>query len=118
MVDRSRLPYGPPIRDVIATGDLQLMQETAEQTSAALGELNEAIRQAKGSRAVSGPLPPYGVAVRDALARGNVEELRAVAGAARASLAGISYLPVDSGNDADVRKALAEIEATIAKLEG
>ena len=66
----------------------------------------------------SGLLPPYGVPIRNAIARGDLHEMKATADAARRALYKVDYKPVTDKNEAEVREALAELEAAIKKLEG
>jgi uncharacterized protein DUF1843 len=56
----------------------------------------------KKASAKVGPQPPYGIAIREAMARGNAQEMKAAAARGRKHLA-------------DVRAALAKLEARIKK---
>ena len=135
--ERSRVPYGPPIVEAAASGDLQQMKAVAESARqalyniqfrpvnegnqadvrAALGELEAAITKLEGFTG-AGPLPPYGVAIRDAVARGDLREMKATAAAARQALFGIRFQSAEQSNIKETRQALEDLEATIRKLEG
>jgi uncharacterized protein DUF1843 len=53
----------------------------------------------------SGPMPPYGVPIKEAIAGGNLREMKAVAARARKHVA-------------EVEKALATLDKSIAKFKG
>lgn len=139
--ERSRLPYGPPIAEAAASGDLQRMKAVAEaarsalfkvqfspvdkqneaDVKSALAELEAAIGRLEGAgvRSVGGgPVPPYGVPIRDAIARGNLQEMKATAAAARQALFGVQFQSAGQSNVEESRQALEKLEAAIRKLEG
>ena len=137
--ERARVPYGPPILEAVASGDLQQMKAVAESarqalygvelrpvdarneadTRAALAELEAAIVELEGGVASpGGPLPPYGVAIRDAIARGDLQEMKGTAAAARRALYGVRFERTNRKTEAATREALAELEAAIRELEG
>lgn len=59
----------------------------------------------KSAAVQTGPMPPYGVPIREAIAGGNLREMKAVAARARKHVA-------------DVEKALATLDKSIAKIKG
>jgi Domain of unknown function (DUF1843) len=108
-------PYGSPIRDAIARGDLNEMRALYQSVKPALDELEAAIRRLETH---GGAREPYGPAIRDAMARGELYEMKATAEATRQALYKIAYAPVTAENETHVRAALADLEAAIRKLEG
>lgn len=64
-----------------------------------------------------GSLVPYGPPIWDAKARGDISEMKAVAEAARRALFPTKFTAVKGEKEAEAKRALAELEAAIAKLE-
>lgn len=108
-------PYGVPIHEAIARGDLAEMKELSASVRPALDALDAAIAKADGSQPRS--VKPYGPPIWAAIERGDPAELKAVAGAARAALYGVSFQPVSDDNAGEVREALAALEKKIAELD-
>lgn len=107
-------PYGVPIRDAIARGDLDEMRRLAESVRPALEELEAEIGKHVGARSVK----PYGPPIWEALESDDLEHLKAVAGAARGALKGIHFQPVDKDSHDEVREALARLQEKIRELGG
>ncbi len=112
-------PYGPPIQDAIARGDLADMKALvidAERflqkhgdVKAALATLKAEIarREAGGAATHASPEPPYGPPIQQAIARGNLVEMKALLKRADAVLA----------QQGDLAGAVARLRTEIAKLE-
>ena len=69
-----------------------------------------------GSRSAA-VVPPYGPPIFSAIERGELHEMKAVAQAAREALYGVKFPPVTPENEGEVKDALEQLEAAIAKLE-
>ena len=83
-------PYGVAIQDAIASGDVNKMQQTADDAESYLKEYGEigdglkklraAIEGAGGGGGYGGGIRPlYGVAIRAAIASGDAGQMKAVA---------------------------------------
>jgi uncharacterized protein DUF1843 len=120
-VDMAREPYGPPITDAIARGDVADMKALAAEAERHLrkhGDVRAALEILKveiARREVSGPCPqgspspepPYGPPIQQAIARGNVAEMKALLKRAETVLA----------QQGDLATAVALLRTEIAKLE-
>jgi hypothetical protein len=83
----ARVPYGPPITDAIARGDLADMKALAVEAERHLREHGDiraslellkmeiARQEMKGPR-TAGTRPPYGPPIHEAIARGNLAEMK------------------------------------------
>ena len=114
----ARVPYGPPIQDAIARGDLAEMKALAGETEeflrqhgdvrASLELLKAEIAKRETGRAAFGHgVAPYGPPIHQAIARGDLNEMRALASQAE------TYL----SRTGDISAALALLRAEIAKAE-
>jgi len=117
----AREPYGPPILDAIARGDLADMKALATDAErflrqhgdvrTALEILKVEIARREGSGSVStpgtGPEPPYGTPIQQAIARGDLPEMRALLKRAEAVLA----------QQGDLVTTVALLRTEIAKLD-
>jgi hypothetical protein len=90
-------PYGVPIRDAIARGDLHEMQVLHDSVKPALMELEATIQRLDTVGGHGGERVPYGPPIRDAIARGDLNEMTSL------------YQ--------SVKPALDELEAAIRRLE-
>ena len=63
------------------------------------------------------PQEPYGPSIHDAVASGDTQHMKAVAEAARRALYSIEFEEVTADNETEVREALADLDAAIARLE-
>lgn len=115
----AREPYGPPIQDAIARGDLAEMKALvidAERFLRQHGDVKAALETLKAEIArreaglaptTAGPEPPYGPPIQQAIARGNVVEMKALLKRAEAVLA----------EQGDLAGAVVHLRTEIAKLE-
>ena len=71
-------PYGVPIRDAIARGDLREMRVLSDSVKPALAELEAAIQRLEAGGGHGGARVPYGPPIHDAIARGDLNEMRAL----------------------------------------
>ena len=111
-------PYGVPIRDAIARGDLHEMKALRDSVRPALVKLEAAIQKLEAPGGRGGVRVPYGPPIRDAIARGDLNEMRATAEATRRALYNVDFDAVTQQNEAEVRKALEELESAIRRLNG
>lgn len=110
-------PYGVPIRDAIARGDLREMKSLYESVKPALEDLGSAIKKLEEPNNSKGPVPPYGTPIRDAIARGDVQEMKATAAAARKAIYKVDFAQVPPEKRDDALAALEELENAITVLE-
>jgi hypothetical protein len=116
----ARVPYGPPIQDAIARGDIAAMKALVGEAERHLREhgdvrhalevlkLEIARREGAAAGSTGGTTrPPYGTAIHAAIARGDVGEMKELLQRAEAYLA-------DAG---DLRMAVELLKVEVAKLE-
>jgi hypothetical protein len=114
----ARVPYGPPIQDAIAGGDLAEMKALvgeAEQHLREFGDVRVSLELLKleiakregSSRRPGGPQPPYGTAIHEAIARGDLAEMKSLLKRAEDFLS----------RQAEVATALPLLKGEIARLE-
>jgi hypothetical protein len=63
------------------------------------------------------PQEPYGPPIHDAVVSDDLQHMKAVAEAARRALYPVEFESVTPDNEAEVREALANLDAAIARLE-
>jgi hypothetical protein len=114
------VPYGPPIHDAIASGDLAKMKSLANETEEVLRQHGDAptsleLLKVEIAKREATPLTgsgvhalsPYGPPIHPAIARGDLQEMKRLAAEAEAYVA----------KTGDVSAALTMLKAEISKAE-